>query len=156
MIEEGKTYKLKKIKDFFGTNIDDEFKVLKIMGDTVYCQNLNTRELNMFNKNDFIDPEFPEDVYSDIQIVYEKLNNIMKPMNLDFWKDLQEEASFGALGAAPCPAMGQVTSTACTVNGVPVQGKSVKRKKNKKKNEDMEVKHAVYVYITEYERLNND
>lgn len=155
MIEEGKTYKLKKIKDFFGTNIDDEFKVLKIMGDTVYCQNLNTRELNMFNKNDFIDPEFPEDVYSDIQIVYEKLNNIMKPMNLDFWKDLQEEASFGALGATPCPAMGQVTSTACTVNGVPVEGKSVKKKKNKKKNEDIEVKHEGILEVPEGKNVDD-
>ena len=49
MIEVGGIYKLKKIKDFFGTNTEDEFKVLKISGDTVYCQNVETKELNMFN-----------------------------------------------------------------------------------------------------------
>jgi len=130
VIEEGKTYKLKKIKDFFGTNTDDDFKVLKIVGDTVYSQNQETKEPLMCNIKDFIDPEYPDDIYSDFQIVMEKLESVMKPMDLHFWKDLQEEATFSALGAAPCPAMGQVMGT--TVNGIPVEGKSVKKKKKKK------------------------
>lgn len=162
MIEEGGTYKLKKIKDFFGTNTEDDFKVLKISGDTVYCQNQETKELNMFNKKDFIDPDFPDEIYSDFQIVSEKLNMVMKPMNLSFWKDLVEDmggcvsasavsgggmaTGSSALGAAPCPALAQVTAgniSGCLVNGVLVAGKSVKKKKKKKskKNEEIEVKH---------------
>lgn len=158
MIEEGGIYKLKKIKNFFGTNTEDDFKVLKISGDTVYCQNQETKELNMFNKKDFIDPEFPDDIYSNLEIVWEKLNSKMHPMNLSFWKDLKEDiggcvsasavaggGGMSALGAAPCPAMAQITSgnvSGCLVNGVPVAGKSVKKKKKKsKKNEEIEVKH---------------
>ena len=153
MIEEGGIYKLKKIKDFFGTNTEDEFKVLKISGDTVYCQNTETKELNMFNKKDFIDPDFPDDIYSDIEIVMEKLNTKMKPMNLSFWKELAEDlggcvsasaASGGgmaSLGTMPCPAMAQITGgsiSGAMVNGVPVAGKSVKKKKKKKKHEEYE------------------
>ena len=153
MIEEGGIYKLKQIKDFFGTNTEDEFKVLKISGDTVYCQNQRNKELNMFNKQNLIDPEFPDDIYSDIEIIYEKLNQVMKPMNLSFWKDLQEElggcvsasaasgGGMGSLGAMPCPALGQITGgsiSGAMVNGIPVEGKSVKKKKKKsKKNENL-------------------
>ena len=135
MIEQGGIYKLKKIKDFIGTNVDDEFKVLKISGDTVYCQNLETKELNMFNIKDFIDPEFPDDIYSDLEIVWEKLNSVMKPMSVNFWKDLKEEATCSSLGAAPCPTMGAISGggiSAATVNGLPVPSKSTKGKKKKR------------------------
>lgn len=173
MIEEGGTYKLKKIKDFFGKNTEDDFKVLKISGDTVYCQNQETKELNMFNKKDFIDPDFPDEIYSDFQIVSEKLNMVMKPMNLSFWKDLVEDmggcvsasavsgggmaTGSSALGAAPCPALAQVTAgniSGCLVNGVPVAGKSVKKKKKKKskKNEEYE-EESTYYMDTKEERV---
>ena len=154
MIEEGGIYKLKKIKDFFGTNTEEEFKVLKIDGDTVYCQNVETKELNMFNKNFFIDPEFPDDIYSDVTIVWEKLEKVMKPMNLSFWKDLKEEVSCGALGAAPCPAMGQITGgnvSGCLINGIPVAGESVKKKKKKK-----DKKNEVYLNGTNHIKLEFD
>lgn len=160
MIEEGGIYKLKKIKDFIGTNTEDDFKVLKISGDTVYCQNIETKELNMFNKKDFIDPDFPDDIYSDIEIVMEKLNTKMKPMNLSFWKELAEDlggcvsasaASGGgmaSLGTMPCPAMAQITGgsiSGAMVNGVPVAGKSVKKKKKKKKHEEYEEESTYYM-----------
>ena len=147
MIEEGGIYKLKKIKDFFGTNVEDSFKVLKISGDTIFCQNMQTKELNMFNRKDLIDPEFPDDVYSDLEIVYEKLNNVINPSNPVYWHELQEELGGGfvgatavsggmaSLGSAPCPAMGQITGgnvSGCLVNGVPVEGTGVKKKKKKK------------------------
>ena len=157
MIEEGKTYKLKKIKDFFGTNTEDDFKVLKIVGDTVYSQNQETKEPLMCNIKDFIDPEHPDDIYSDIEIVMEKLESVMKPMNLSFWKDLQEEATCGSLGAAPCPAMGQITGgniSGCMVNGVPVEGKSRKKKK-KAKNEELEayIQELLEDFNEEYEEI---
>ena len=152
MIEVGGIYKLKKIKDFFGTNTEDEFKVLKISGDTVYCQNVETKELNMFNIKDLIDPEFPDDIYSDFQIVMEKLNNVIRPMNLSFWKDLKEDAMASTAAAVPALSGGGTSGSTgmaalgpaptgqygARVNGIPVVGqsvKSMKKKKKKKKNE---------------------
>ena len=72
MIEQNGIYKLKKIRNFFGTNTEDDFKVLKISGDTVYCKNLETDEICMINKNDLIDPDFPNDIYSDFEIIENK------------------------------------------------------------------------------------
>ena len=156
MIEEGKTYKLKKIKGL-NNNESGDCTILKILD----SQNPQLGKVAYYKTEDgeryvapvsaFIDPENPEE-YSDFII---KMESVMKPMNLDFWKDLQEEASFGGLGAAPCPAMGQVSSTACTVNGVPVEGKSVKKKKNKKKNEDMEVKHEGILEVPEGKNVDD-
>lgn len=72
MIEKGGIYKLKKIKDFFGNNTEDDFQVLKVMDDTVYCKNLTTDEVFMVNKNDLIDPEYPDDIYSNFEIIQER------------------------------------------------------------------------------------
>ena len=151
MIEVGGIYKLKKIKDLVN-NTEDDFKVLKISGDTVYCQNQETKELNMFNKKDLIDPEFPDDIYSDIEIVWEKLNQKMKPMNLSFWKEFKEDAMASTAAAVPALSGGGPTGPAPTattsgarVNGIPVMGKSVmslmnkKTKKKKKKNEELQL-----------------
>lgn len=71
MIEKGGIYKLKKIKDFFGNNTEDDFQVLKMVDDTVYCKNLTTDEVFMVNKNDLIDPEYPDDIYSNFEIIQE-------------------------------------------------------------------------------------
>lgn len=164
MIEVGGIYKLKKIKNF-DNNTETDYKVLKISGDTVYCQDQETKELNMFNIKDLIDPEFPDDIYSDFEIIMEKLNTVMKPMNLTFWKDLKEEAAasvsggMASLGAAPCPAMGQITGgsiSGAMINGIPVEGKSVKKKK-KKKNEDIITGHELQDWDEqEIERKYND
>lgn len=83
-----------------------------------------------------------------------KLNKIMKPTNNQYWKGLIED--MGA-GMAPCPALGgPVTNSGCTVNGMPVEGLSVKsynkkKKKSKKKNED--VTQNLFIpneYVDEY------
>lgn len=53
-----------------------------------------------------------------------------------FLDEVEFDEDMGALGAAPCPAAcGPVTSTGCTVNGIPVGGQSVKKKKKSKKSE---------------------
>lgn len=163
MIEVGGIYKLKKIKDFFGTNTEDEFKVLKISGSTVYCQNQETKELNMFNIKDFIDPEYPDDIYSDFEIIMEKLNNVMRPMNLTFWKDLKEDAMASTCAAVPAlstggisgstgmAALGTTPTTGCRVNGIAVAGQSVKSKKKKKKKNE-----AVFSgIVVEQEEIDN-
>lgn len=72
---------------------------------------------------------------------FSKLNKVIQPKNVIFWNDLMED--MGALGAAPCPALGQSgTAAGCTVNGIPVAGKSVKYNKKKtkksKKNEGVQ------------------
>lgn len=140
MIEEGKTYKLKKIKGF-DSNVDCDCEIIKIFN----SQNPSLGKIALYKCNgeeyvapvsEFIDPEDPKE-YSDL--VFKKLESVMKPMNLSFWKDLKEEATCASLGAAPCPGLAQVTSSgisAATVNGLPVPSKSVKKKK-KKKNEDL-------------------
>lgn len=66
-----------------------------------------------------------------------------------FLDEVEFDEDMGALGAAPCPAAcGPVTATGCTVNGIPVGGKSVKKKKNKK-NEEIEVKHEGILEVPE-------
>lgn len=82
--------------------------------------------------------------------IISKLDVVMHPMNLSFWKNLKEElggmvsasAVSGGIGAAPTPALGQITGgniSGCMVNGVAVAGKSVKKKKKKlTKNENIE------------------
>lgn len=160
MIEEGKTYKIKKIR---GLDINNEpvnknlANVLKIvkspnkeLGDIALCDVDGERYILPVHA--LVDPENPEE-YSKWSVT--KIESVMRPMNLTFWKDLQEEATFSAMGAAPCPAMGQVSSTACTVNGVPVEGKSVKKKKNKKKNEDIEVKHEGILEVPEGKNVDD-
>ena len=137
MIEEGKTYKIKKIRgldtdDNSNKNLATVLKIVKSsneqLGDVAFCNVDGERYVLPLDA--LVDPENPEE-YSKWTI--SKLESVMRPMNLTFWKDLQEEATFSAMGAAPCPAMGQVNSgTGCTVNGVPVEGKSVKKKKRKK------------------------
>lgn len=55
---------------------------------------------------------------------------------IQFLDEVEFDEDMGGLGAAPCPtACGPVTSTGCTVNGVPVGGQSVKKKKKSKKQE---------------------
>ena len=139
MIEEGKTYKLKKIKGI--NNTDQNCTILKIvdspnkeLGKIAFYQ-LDNGDRYVAPVSEFIDPEDPKE-YSDL--LFQKLESVMKPMNLTFWKQLKEEGAAGgmaSLGAAPCPAMGQITSggiSGCLVNGIPVAGKSVKKKKSKK------------------------
>ena len=65
MIELGKKYKLKKIRDF--ENSDNEY--YKVIGfynfDTVICEN-SFRERFVFMKEFLIDPQKPDDIYSDL------------------------------------------------------------------------------------------
>ena len=65
MIELGKKYKLKKIKGF--ENSDNEY--YKVIGfynfDAVICKN-SYRERFVFMKEFLIDPQKPDDIYSDL------------------------------------------------------------------------------------------
>ena len=65
MIELGKKYKLKKIKGF--ENSDNEY--YKVIGfykfDTVICENAY-KERFVFLKEFLIDPQKPDDIYSDL------------------------------------------------------------------------------------------
>ena len=65
MIELGKKYKLKNIKGF--ENYDNEY--YKVIGfynsDTVICENA-CRESFVFMKEFLIDPQKPDDIYSDL------------------------------------------------------------------------------------------
>ena len=65
MIELGRKYKLKKIKGF--ENSDNEY--YKVIGfyyfDTVICENA-CRERFIFMKEFLIDPQKPDDIYSDL------------------------------------------------------------------------------------------
>ena len=65
MIELGKKYKLKKIRDF--ENSDNEY--YKVIGfynfDTVICEN-SFRERFVFMKEFLIDPQKPDDIYSNL------------------------------------------------------------------------------------------
>lgn len=87
-----------------------------------------------------------------------KLDNVIKPVNEDYWKQLKEDGACAGgctcaasscagacasttaagegsapLGAAPTPGLSMVSGA--MINGIPVAGKSVKKKKKKKKNE---------------------
>lgn len=124
MIEEGKIYKLKAVK-FPGEDAQDDYKVLKVQADGLcFIENLRTGDGRYVYTDALVDP-VEEDMW-------EKLNTVMKPMNLTFWKDLQEEASFGSLGAAPTPALTSGCVRGTTVYGIAVEGQSVKYKKKKK------------------------
>lgn len=154
-IEVGKCYKLKGMDfgEFIKDDDQNDYKVLKMDGDTCICQKQDeTREVFVFNKDHLIDPEKPEDKYTKWKLVMEKLNSVS---NSTFLKQLQEEGcgcaaaacscggtcSCGAgegsasLGTAPTPALSHVSGA--MVNGIPVAGKSVKKKK-KKKHEDFD------------------
>ena len=65
MIELGKKYKLKKIRGF--ENSDNEY--YKVIGfynfDTVICENA-CRESFVFMKEFLIDPQKPDEIYSDL------------------------------------------------------------------------------------------
>ena len=65
MIELGKKYKLKKIRGF--ENSDNEY--YKVIGfynfDTVICEN-TCRERFVFMKEFLIDPQKPDEIYSDL------------------------------------------------------------------------------------------
>ena len=65
MIETGKKYKLKKIRGF--ENSDSEYyKVIRFYNfDTVICENA-CEESCVFMKEFLIDPQKPDDIYSDL------------------------------------------------------------------------------------------
>ena len=65
MIELGKKYKLKKIKGFENNDIE-YYKVIGLYNfDTVICEN-SYGERFVFMKEFLIDPQKPEDIYSDL------------------------------------------------------------------------------------------
>ena len=65
MIELGKKYKLKKIKVFKNSDIN-YYKVIKFYNsDIVICEN-TFGERFVFMKEFLIDPELPDDIYSDL------------------------------------------------------------------------------------------
>lgn len=148
MIELGGVYKLKGMDfgDFIKDDDQCDYKVIGMEDDTVACERQDDeKEVFFFNKDHLIDPEKPDDKYTKWKIVMEKLSSVVKPSDNEYWQELQEEgcaggctcasaASFGGIGAAPTPAVGQVQGA--TVNGIPVEGKSAKKKK--KKNEEFE------------------
>lgn len=65
MIELGEKYKLKKIKGFENSN-NEYYKVIGFYNfDTVICENAY-KERFVFLKKFLIDPQKPEDIYSDL------------------------------------------------------------------------------------------
>ena len=65
MIELGKKYKLKKIKGFKISD-NEYYKVISFYNfDTVICEN-SCEERFVFMKEFLIDPDKPEDIYSDL------------------------------------------------------------------------------------------
>ena len=87
-----------------------------------------------------------------------KLNKVMKPIKNQYWNEIIED--MGGMGAAPCPALGQTgTGSGCTVNGVPVEGQSVKeynkKKKKSKKHEEIEVKHEGILEVPEGKNIED-
>lgn len=147
MIEEGKTYKIKKIRGI-DTKEDSYATVKKIvkhdnpqLDKIVFC-NVDGEDY-VFPIDALVDPEDPQE-YSNL---IAKIESVMKPMNLSFWKEFQEEATCSSLGTAPCPTMGAISGggiSAATVNGLPVPSKSTKGKK-KKKNEELEISNIIKV-----------
>ncbi len=69
MIELGKKYRLKKIKGF--ENSDNEY--YKVIGfynfDTVICEN-TYGERFVFMKEFLIDPQMPNEIYSDLMLTF--------------------------------------------------------------------------------------
>jgi len=66
----GKNYKLKEINSPTIKNNKDYWKVLKIEDQTVYLQNTKNNRVIFVNKKDLINPNKPEDKYSDFEIHY--------------------------------------------------------------------------------------
>ena len=65
MIELGKKYKLKKIKGFMSSD-NEYYKVIDFYNfDTVICEN-TYGERFVFMKEFLIDPQKPDDIYSDL------------------------------------------------------------------------------------------
>ena len=65
MIELGKKYKLKKIKGFMSSD-NEYYKVISFYNfDTVICENV-CRESLVFMKEFLIDPQKPDEIYSDL------------------------------------------------------------------------------------------
>ncbi len=65
MIELGKKYKLKKIKGFKSSD-NEYYKVISFYNfDTVICENAY-EERFVFMKEFLIDPQKPDDIYSDL------------------------------------------------------------------------------------------
>ena len=164
MIQKGGIYKLKKLNIPGINNIDSKFKIINEYDQNVVeCENLDTGETFLFLKSHLIDPDNIEDDSYPITVMEQCRQELlsMPTMNLSLWKEIQEEmggaaagASAGgvsaggmatgmsALGATPTPALGQVmagnSSFGAMVNGVPVEGQSIKfgKKKKKKKHEN--------------------
>ena len=70
MIEVNGIYKLKIIRNF-GYNDGADYKVLTEYGENVICEKLNGEcagERYFFRKEFFIDPQKPEDIYSNLII----------------------------------------------------------------------------------------
>ncbi len=67
MIELGKKYKLKKIKDFKNSDIN-YYKIIKFYNsDIVICENAYDERF-VFMKEFLIDPDKPDEVYSDLRL----------------------------------------------------------------------------------------
>ena len=65
MIELGKKYRLKKIRGFENSN-NEYYKVISLYNfDTVICEN-TYGERFVFMKEFLIDPQKPDDIYSDL------------------------------------------------------------------------------------------
>lgn len=143
MIEVNGKYKLKKLKDC-PYNYTGDCKILDIFDTNIgkvahYETEDGQRYICMLDQ--LVDPENPQE-YSDC--VFKKLESVMKPMNLSFWKDLTEDAMAstaaavpalagnGTSGATGMSALGTTPTTGCRVNGIPVAGQSIKKKKKKK------------------------
>lgn len=156
MIEVGGEYKLKKLNLPYIHNDEDTFEILyEISPQVVACLNTNTRENVVLQKKFFIDPEHPEDdtfegvTIEPTTIVTEDMGGCVAASAGGLG------GGMASLGAAPCPTMAQASNgvSGAMVNGMPVEGKSVKKKKKKsKKNEniftDMEDAKKQYVQDT--------
>lgn len=151
MIEIGKSYKLKKIRGL-NTNSEDEYKILDIFP----SQNSTLGDIAVYDNNGvryvapvscFIDPENPEE-YSDLITIKEEGSCA---------GGVAASSCSGSVGAPPTPALCSQTGTACTVNGISVSGKSVKKKK--KKNEAHDIENIIWNleedFNEAYERITN-
>ena len=68
MIELNGIYKLKKIKGFKSNDTSDYKVIALLKNNIVVCKN-QSGEHFYFMKDFLIDPEFPDDIYSDIKIL---------------------------------------------------------------------------------------
>ena len=99
MLKVGEKYKLKKIHGL--KNDDKEYTILDIVKDPnvgnliVYD---NDGETYMAMEDDFIDPENPEEYTTKFD--FSKHENVFKPMDLTFWKQLTEDGACAAVAAS--------------------------------------------------------